>query len=82
MKHLDLKSISLGVMVGAASILGIAAANKTAPKPIEYRVVQGEVFQGDFQTALNKAAAEGWKFEESNTFTERHAYAVMTREKK
>ncbi len=80
-KHFDIKSLFFGLMIGVATLLGIAAANGTPTKPMEYRVVKGTVFEGSFQDNLNKAAADGWKFEESNTFADSHAYAVMSRAK-
>ena len=82
MKRFDTKSLGLGILVGAGTVLGIAAASSTALMPMEYRVVYGSVFDGNFQANLSKAAQDGWRLEESDTFTDRHAYAVRSRAKK
>ena len=54
----------------------------TEPAAVEFKVVNGAIWEGHFQRNLNAAADEGWKLVESNTFTDRHAYAVMSRPKK
>jgi hypothetical protein len=82
MKRFDLKSLGLGMLIGTVAVAGIGAASDTAAVGSEYRVVYGSVFDGNFQSNLSKAAADGWKLEESDTFTDRHAYAVMSRIKR
>ena len=82
MKRFDLKSLSLGMIVGAVAVLGIAAANDGGATGTEYRVVFGGIFEGQFQKSLSDAAEQGWKLEESDMFADRHAYAVMSRAKK
>ena len=71
----------LGVIIGVATLLGVAAATGAGSGKMEYRVIHGNVWDGNFQTNLNKAAADGWKFEDSNAFAERYAYSVMSRVK-
>ena len=82
MKRFDIKNLCLGIIVGAAAVLGVAAAANDVTTAADYRVVYGSVFDGNFQRNLTKAAEEGWKLEESDTFTDRHAYAVMSKAKK
>ena len=82
MKRIDLKSLSFGVFIGAAAFATVAATTSTEPAAVEFKVVNGAIWEGHFQRNLNAAADEGWKLVESNTFTDRHAYAVMSRPKK
>ena len=80
MKRIDLKSLALGVLLGAAAVLSIAAVHNSSGQ-LEFHVVAGAIFEGSFERNLNKAAATGWKFEQTATFTDRYGYAVMSRPK-
>lgn len=79
MKQYHVKSLVLGLVLGAGAVLGIAAVNDPMPVGSEYRVVFGSIADGNLQEKLNKAAAEGWKLEGSDSFTGREAYAVMSK---
>ena len=79
MRRIDLKSLAFGVLLGAGAFFTIAASSGTGRTPIEYRVIKGSISDEDFQTDLNKAAAQGWQFEDSDTYTDRFAYAIMSR---
>ena len=76
MKRFDFKSLSVGILLGASVVLGVAAINDTPVAQTEYRVVHGSVHDGELQRNLSNAATEGWKLEESDSITARSAYAV------
>ena len=80
MKKIDLRSAAVGLILGAAAVFGLGAANQER-RSMEYHVVAAQLFNGDFQRRVENAAAAGWVLEEANAFNERYGFAVLSRER-
>jgi hypothetical protein len=77
MKAIEFKSLCVGLCVGAAVVFALGAVE--TPKPVEYKVISGQIWAGEFQNKLNETAAEGWQLQNSGTFAERYGFAILTR---
>lgn len=78
MKQIDLKSVGLGLLIGAGAMLGIAATGSTANRPTQYRVIVGNIPDG-LQNEMNRAGAENWEFVGTGHVREAQAYAIFRR---
>lgn len=84
-KKFDIKSLLLGVALGAGVVLSIAAATESREHTTwEYKVVVGTVLSNDgkLEDALNSSAAQGWDFVSASPSKDQYGFAVMRREKK
>jgi hypothetical protein len=84
-RRIDIKSLVLGVLVGASIMLSVAAATTAGNRTTwEYKVVQGTVFGKDAQLEdyINSHAAQGWDFVSASPSKDQYGFAVMRREKK
>lgn len=83
-KPIDLKSLVLGAMLGAAIVFSVAATTNSGARVWEYKVVPGDVFPGQDQLdkAINATVTNGWDFVSASHLNEHWAFAVMRREKK
>ena len=57
MKAIDLKSLIIGVCIGAAALFAVGAVPQEH-KAVEYKVVNGDIWNGEFQKKLNDIAPE------------------------
>jgi hypothetical protein len=80
MKAIEFKNLCVGLCVGAAAVFAMGAAPQEH-KPIEYKVVSGDIWTGDFQKKLNDIAPEGWQLQKAESFAERYGFAILTRSK-
>ncbi len=82
-KKIDLKSVALGVLLGAIITFSVGAAT-SGRLGWEYRIVAGKVLGNESQldAAINAAAAQGWEFVSASPSTEQWGFAVMKRERK
>ena len=78
MKAIDLKSLIIGVCIGAAALFAMGAVPQEH-KPVEYKVVNGDIWNGEFQKKLNDIALEGWQLQTASNFADRHGFAILTR---
>jgi hypothetical protein len=80
MKRFDVKSVLAGAVIGAGSILALAAtgSQRTA---FEYAVVPGIVHSGELQTKMNNYSAGEWEFLATETIGDRYGYAIFRRPK-
>jgi hypothetical protein len=79
MKRIDLKSLAVGVLMGAGAVLSVAATGSTRNVPMEYQVTTGDAHSGEFRTQMNKFS--DWEFVATSGVGERSAYAVFRRPK-
>ncbi len=80
---ISLKNLVLGAVLGAAIMFAVGAATSNSNRTAwEFKVVNGKVFQHEFEKALNAAAEEGWEFVSASPYVDQFAWAVMKREKK
>jgi hypothetical protein len=77
-----MKTTLLTVLCGAAMIASGCATSHSNSRAWEYKVVSGYI-AGGLQSAINKAAEDGWVLvSSSGTGNTSDAYAVMKRVKK
>ncbi len=81
--RIDLKSLTLGAVLGTIVCLCVAAAaNVGSPTVWEYRLIPARVFQNELQNGINGAVAEGWEFVSASQYVDQYGFAVLRREKK
>ena len=56
----DIKSLLLGLCLGAAIVFSVAAASTSEPTAWEYRTLEASAFPMEIDKKLNEAAADGW----------------------
>jgi hypothetical protein len=82
---IDLRSLALGVILGAGVMFSIAASPKTSDKRFwDYKTVAGSVFSGEqnlLENGINSAVAGGWEFVTASHLDQHYGFAVMRREK-
>jgi hypothetical protein len=84
-RRIDVKSLLLGLLVGASIMLSVAAATTSGNRTNwEYKLVQGKVLgnEGTLENAVNSHTAQGWDFVSASPSTDQYGFAVMRREKK
>jgi hypothetical protein len=84
-KRIDLKSLLLGTLVGAAIMVSVAAATTSGNRPTwEYKVVPGKVLgvsgnEVNLEYEINRYAVQGWDFVSASPSTGDFGFAVMRR---
>ncbi len=85
-KLIDLKSLTLGVMLGATIAVTVAAATNAGNRATwEYKVIPGSVFlneQSPLEKGINNAITNGWEFVSASHSEGHYGFAVLRREKK
>lgn len=82
--RIEIKSLLLGALLGAVTVLSIAAATGNATPPVyEYRVVTTSAFQDELGKIINTSVAEGWEFVSASGPNDQNwGMAVLRREKR
>ncbi len=78
---INIKSIFVGALLGAALVFGVAAANNSQRIVWEYRVILAQQ-PGTMQREMNAAAAEGWEVVGVASDANVGAFTVFRRPKK
>ncbi len=83
---IDLKSLILGVILGAIIAVTVAAATNAGSRSNwEYKIVPGSVFsneQSPLEKGINNATTNGWEFVSATHMDQHWGFAVMKRERK
>ena len=87
--RMDLKSFSLGVLIGALALACVAAVTPAAENPferktpMEFHIVGSNLRQGaeDLQTRMNRASASGWEFVEAHPLGTGTVFAIFQKPK-
>ncbi len=78
---INIKSILMGALLGAAVVFGVAAATNTQGVVWEYRVIMAQP-PGTMQKEMNAAAEEGWEVVGVASDTNVGAFTVFRRPRK
>jgi hypothetical protein len=83
---IDIKSLALGVLLGAAIVFSIGAATPSGSTVWEYKVVRGNIRgnndAGELDKYINNAIAGGWDFVSASPLGDQSGFAVLKRGKK
>ena len=83
---IQMKSLLLGLVLGAAAVFLIGAAASGGRTDWEYRVVSGLTFHRPdppiLEKSINSSVAEGWEFVSASGTSQEHGFAIMRRKKK
>jgi hypothetical protein len=77
--RIDLRSLVLGTILGAAIVFSVGAAVEAVRTGWEYKVVTGRLYQNELERAMNAAASDGWELVSASSSPEAYAFAVMKR---
>jgi hypothetical protein len=76
---IDIKSLVLGVFLGAVVVFSVAAATTGDSPALEYKTLRAYAYAGQFDKQLNELARDGWAVVSSSTTQEpgQTPYAVV-----
>jgi hypothetical protein len=83
MKKIEVKSLLIGTLLGAAVMFSIAAATRSGGRTAwEYKIVSGNAIQEVLGKAINSSVGEGWDFVSASApNSNNEAFVVLRREK-